>query len=141
MRGGRATDYLRIYPDADRMNIVGFIHLLYEMELNRFSSQVAGIASGLAHLHDHALIHGEVMGGNVLIEHSSGRAMLCDYGLWNVLDDNRFEFTMVDRIAMRFLAYELCTCEISDVTFATDVWSFGMTAYVRGDFIYLQVIH
>jgi len=111
MRGGRATDYLKVHPDADRMNLV------------------VGIANGLAYLHDNELVHGELMGSNILVEHSRGRAMLCDYGLWNILDDNRFEFTMGDRESLRFLAYELCTCSVLQPTFATDVWSFGMTAY------------
>jgi len=111
MQGGRVPEYLRHHPETDRMKLA------------------VDVAQGLAYLHDNDLIHGELMGSNVLVNHVNGRALLCDYGLWNVLDDNRFEHTMGDRPCLRFAAVELCVGDVSNVTPITDVWSYGMTAY------------
>jgi eukaryotic-like serine/threonine-protein kinase len=51
------------------------------MELRRAVSIAREAASGLAHAHEHGVIHRDVSPGNIMVEGSSGRGVLVDFGL------------------------------------------------------------
>jgi len=118
IEGGCARDFVKEHESIDH------VWLLRE------------VADGLRYLHRHNIIHGDVKGTNILIRQkaSSIRVMLCDFGLSKALGCTGY--TTVAKGTYPFMAKELhrhtkseeeeATCVL---TFQTDVWAWGMTAY------------
>ncbi|PPR05804.1 hypothetical protein CVT26_010154 [Gymnopilus dilepis] len=113
---GNAVDYLRKNPTADRLQLV------------------LDVACGLAYLHTHRhpIIHADLKGNNVLIT-DEGRAAICDFGLSKVLEDlgcpSGFSLSNPGIGPLRWLAPELMEDDEQPAIPASDVWSFGCTAF------------
>ncbi|KIO21062.1 hypothetical protein M407DRAFT_51459, partial [Tulasnella calospora MUT 4182] len=107
---GDVHSYLEDYPDADRKKIV------------------RQVAEGLVYLHsqDPPVVHGDLKGGNVLID-KEGDAALCDFGLSTLLMVNPATMTMstVAVGTVRWCAPELLTSNVPEKTPASDVWAFA----------------
>ncbi|KAG8970627.1 hypothetical protein FRC05_000563 [Tulasnella sp. 425] len=110
---GDVHSYLEDYPDADRKKIV------------------RQVVEGLVYLHsqDPPVVHGDLKGGNVLID-KEGDAALCDFGLSTLLMVNPATMTMstVGVGTVRWCAPELLTSNVPEKTPASDVWAFAALA-------------
>ncbi|KAG9312190.1 kinase-like domain-containing protein [Chiua virens] len=91
---------LNRYVASSGLSLRNKVDLLYE------------VSSGLAYLHSHQIVHGDIKPGNILIN-DDGHAVLTDFGLSIVLEMSGF--TTKNTPAIR-------------PTTATDVWAFGITA-------------
>ncbi|KAG6329715.1 hypothetical protein ID866_9375 [Astraeus odoratus] len=90
---------------------------------------IHGIARGLHYLHNYqpnAVIHGDLQGVNVLIS-ANDQALLTDFGL-SLLANSSFSLSTPHSSGgtMNWMAPEIFDGE--EVTFASDVWEFGMTS-------------
>ncbi|KAF8316461.1 kinase-like domain-containing protein, partial [Cantharellus anzutake] len=106
---GNVIDFIKNHPDANRDMIV----------------RCADVASGLEHLHSQnpSIVHGDIKGHNILIT-SDGHALICDFGLSRILDDNPTGLTStVVGMTLRFSAPELLHSERKTVE--TDVYAYG----------------
>ncbi|KIM84884.1 hypothetical protein PILCRDRAFT_817699 [Piloderma croceum F 1598] len=116
-QNGNASEYLKKNPTADRKML---IH---------------DIARGLNYLHTliPPIVHGDLKGNNVLIT-TSCRAVLTDFGLSQVIEEMispTGNTTSTAQGAVRWMAPELVLDDslTLQLTFSSDVWSFGCTAY------------
>ncbi|KAG8684680.1 hypothetical protein FRC11_011746 [Ceratobasidium sp. 423] len=109
MENGNLHQYLRQSPSANRPEL---------------SVQVA---SGLAYIHSHDMVHGDIKGLNVLIS-SNGVAKLTDFGL-STMSESSLEFsttTSPQAGSIRWAALELLS-EESAKSRESDVYALGMT--------------
>lgn len=89
------------------------------------------MAVGLAYLHDHGIVHGDMKSLNILVndEHT---ACIADFGLARILGESGFTTKSVGG-TWRWMAYELVELSeeeeeiVPQVTVQSDVWAFGMT--------------
>jgi len=89
------------------------------------------VAGGLAYLHGHGIVHGDMKSVNILVD-DEHNACIADFGLARILGETGFTTKSVGGTC-RWMAYELV--ELSDeeeecvpqVTMESDVWAFGMT--------------
>jgi len=119
-QNGNACEYLEKHPSTDRKMLV------------------RDIAQGLNYLHhtlDPPIVHGDLKGNNVLITDSC-HAVLTDFGLSQVIEDligPSGNTTSTTQGTVRWMAPELVLDDENNqtlpLTFSTDVWSFGCTAY------------
>ncbi|TFK19230.1 kinase-like protein [Coprinopsis marcescibilis] len=65
---GIIPDYVKANPLADRLKLL------------------KQVASGIAHLHSFPIVHGDLKGGNILID-SYGQAIIADFGLSKVMEE------------------------------------------------------
>ncbi|KIL59847.1 hypothetical protein M378DRAFT_969685 [Amanita muscaria Koide BX008] len=90
------------------------------------------IIKGLRYLHtfDPVIVHGDLKGANVLINHRK-EACLCDFGLSRFVVDNTLWRTTATHASgtLRWMAPELIQDDIIVPTTATDIYAFGMTSY------------
>lgn len=133
---GDVLTYLKKHPFADRRRLV------------------RQVAEGLIYLHSQDVVHGDLKGGNVLVD-SSGDAALCDFGLAKLMRDCPTSFT-TSNVGMGTLRWcapgthkssyrnscpgtdtysvltELLMESGENKTQATDVWAFaGLALEVR----------
>ncbi|KAJ7266685.1 kinase-like domain-containing protein [Mycena rebaudengoi] len=82
-------------------------------------------AQGLAYLHSQNIVHGDLRGGNVLID-SGEHAQLADFGLAVVTDATTGTTSTTQRGSLRWMAPELLNHELeSKRTRASDVYAFA----------------
>ncbi|KAI9568867.1 kinase-like domain-containing protein [Boletus coccyginus] len=109
---------LKKYVASHNLTLRGKMDLLYQ------------VASGLAFLHGHQVVHGDIKPGNILIS-DGGQAALTDFGLSIVLEMSGFT-TKNTPGTLRYMAAELLaeptTSAAIRPTTATDVWALGITA-------------
>ncbi|KAK1218197.1 hypothetical protein PQX77_019135 [Marasmius sp. AFHP31] len=91
------------------------------------------VASGLAHLHDLRIVHGDIKGLNVLITPEL-KACIGDFGLAHVADSHALKlstsFTSRSKGTMRWLAPELLDPGLSGVsTMQSDMYAYGCLCY------------
>ncbi|KAG8855843.1 hypothetical protein FRB96_006665 [Tulasnella sp. 330] len=105
---GDVLTYLKKHPFADRRRLV------------------RQVAEGLIYLHSQDVVHGDLKGGNVLVD-SSGDASLCDFGLAKLMRNCPTSFTTsnVGMGTLRWCAPELLMESSENKTQATDVWAFA----------------
>ncbi|CAE7056484.1 unnamed protein product [Rhizoctonia solani] len=112
MPNGNVTEYAVKHPEADKL------------KLN------ADIATGLDYLHNKGIIHGDLKGGNVVID-AGGTARLVDFGLAKLTEETlKFSTTSAQRGTTRWMPHELMNpAEESQavITFASDIYALGMT--------------
>ncbi|CAE6487129.1 unnamed protein product [Rhizoctonia solani] len=115
MPNGNITEYVINHPDTDKLKLS------------------ADIAAGLAYLHNAGVIHGDLKGGNVVID-ADGTARLVDFGLAKLTEETlKFSTTSAQRGTTRWMPHELMNpAEESKavITFASDVYALGMTFLV-----------
>lgn len=110
---GDVTKYLKHNPNANRMHLV------------------CQFFSGLAYLHGHNIVHGDLKPPNILIDNAAN-AVLADFGQSRILGVSGFTTsTMTVAGTRRYMAPELMLPENPDAspapTKASDVWAAGMT--------------
>ncbi|KAF8341336.1 kinase-like domain-containing protein [Cantharellus anzutake] len=106
-KNGHVYNYLKNQRDADRMLLCH------------------DVANGVAHLHSrlHPVVHGDLKAYNILVD-DNGRAVLCDFGLSQMLDNSASGFTSsVIGGTTRYLAPELTRGDAR--TTASDMYSFA----------------
>ena len=86
------------------------------------------ISAGLHAAHRKGLVHRDVKPGNVLIENSSGRAKITDFGLVRVSDGERFTRDEVVPGTPEYMSPEQIE-RPSEVDARSDVYSLGVTLY------------
>lgn len=88
---------------------------------------IGQIASALDYAHQQNVIHRDLKPGNILV--SSGQAMLTDFGLASMVEDNSVSISMTGGIAgtYNYMAPEVFNNE--DVTSAADVYALGCVLY------------
>ena len=57
---GDLTEYIRNYPNENRLGLVGFLCLASDPVLN--PPQLSGVAEGLYFLHSYDVVHGDLKG-------------------------------------------------------------------------------
>ncbi|CAE6436878.1 unnamed protein product [Rhizoctonia solani] len=110
MKQGNLVMFLSKNPDVDKYAIC------------------AQVAEGVAHLHGHGIIHGDIKGSNILMS-DNGIPKLTDFGSAQI-DWCTLEFTGSTKIqtTMSFSAPEILKTRGNlKLTTATDVYSLGMT--------------
>ena len=87
-------------------------------------------ASALADVHAHGLIHGDIAPKNVLIEVSSMRVKLCDFGLSSRLDheQKRSDDNFL-RGTLEYMSPEQTGRTNLDVDYRSDLYSLGVSLY------------
>ncbi|OCH94020.1 kinase-like protein [Obba rivulosa] len=108
MEKGDLLRYLRQNPDANRVKLINEVSL------------------GMRYLHDEKIVHGDIKVVNVLVD-DSGKACLTDFGLSIKAQKN--ESPKRSRSAAGTLRYMAPEAIRGDLTFATDVYSFGMLIF------------
>ncbi|KAF7971719.1 hypothetical protein HWV62_20085 [Athelia sp. TMB] len=114
MKNGNARNYLASHQDCDRNKL---LH---------------GASLGLVYLHEREVIHGDIKATNILID-DTGNAVLSDFAMSSVRSDMSRHSTQNDAAAIdlvgsrNWMAPEILTG--SSLTFASDMYSFGMTIY------------
>jgi len=111
-------EYLRIHEDADRIELI------------------CGVADGLQYLHSMGVVHGDMKGANILVA-THAHPVLADFGLSVNEAQNTQGLTTTQAFAgtTRWMAPERLDPEQYGLngrtsrTFASDVYSFGMTIY------------
>ncbi|KAG2017855.1 TKL/TKL-ccin protein kinase [Coprinopsis cinerea AmutBmut pab1-1] len=76
MRHGSLPRYLSQKPNANRLLLI------------------SDVASGLAYLHEHGVVHGDLKGVNILVS-PSGHACLADFGLAKIADNEIISWTSI----------------------------------------------
>ncbi|EJU01860.1 kinase-like protein [Dacryopinax primogenitus] len=115
---GNVMKYLELHDDADRAELID------------------GVADGLKYLHEKGVVHGDVKGANILVA-SDGHPVLADFGLSVMEEQNSQGQTTTQTFAgsMRWMAPERLAPDQFGMgartsrTFASDIYSFGMTIY------------
>ncbi|CAE6385150.1 unnamed protein product [Rhizoctonia solani] len=91
---------------------------------------ITNATTGLAYLHERGIIHGDLKGGNIVIA-ADGTARLVDFGLAKMTESAlKFSATSTVKGTHRWMAPELMNPDEKSkafVTFATDIYSMGMT--------------
>lgn len=84
------------------------------------------MADAVRYLHREGIVHGDIKGSNILVS-AAVTVLLCDFGL-SKLSDTRTRTLLVGAASVRWCAPEVLI-EEEPKTFASDVYSFGMTVY------------
>ncbi|KAG2128949.1 kinase-like domain-containing protein [Suillus bovinus] len=96
MEGGTLAQYLRDHEEN--------IPCMKKLTL------IKDVTFGLEYLHSHLIVHGDLTTNNVMLDDESGRALLIDFGLSNVLDGmagSCYSLSAARPGAVRFAAPEL----------------------------------
>ena len=117
-----------VLPYCERGSASKLIGKISEEELWDFIGQVA---SGLAHLHKHGIIHQDIKPANILIN-SDNQYMITDFGistgLRNTIRKSRGADADSGSGTTAYMPYECLGAKPSNVI-SRDIWSFGATLY------------
>jgi serine/threonine protein kinase len=157
MENGTMNDYLKAHVDVNVLNVVRATFIYREcVRILDTCAQVQGVASGLEYLHEQGIVHSDLKGVSTFfsfLDHGSpkfrdskdnvligrdGRAVLSDFGISRLMINSvTIAGTKSIKGNMRWMAPELILPgeepQHSCHTKATDVWAFGMVAYVSGN--------
>ncbi|KNZ73227.1 putative LIM domain-containing serine/threonine-protein kinase, partial [Termitomyces sp. J132] len=136
LKSGNVVDFLAEFPDADRRSLVRFNATLVLPMSDAYLVKIRGIATGMSHLHDNGIVHGDIKGPNILVTDTDPpRAVLADFGLAAVVDTEGLKSPLLSSNAIEggtrpFEAPELLDPDIDyRRTTASDVYAFSMTVY------------
>ncbi|KIL54563.1 hypothetical protein M378DRAFT_753083 [Amanita muscaria Koide BX008] len=118
-----------VSPWMENGNIMEYLKQNPSLPASKFLKEMI---KGLHYLHsfDPVIVHGDLKGANVLINHRK-EACLCDFGLSRFVVDNTLWRTTATHATgtLRWMAPELIQEDITVATIATDIYAFGMTCY------------
>ncbi|CAA7264551.1 unnamed protein product [Cyclocybe aegerita] len=112
---GTVSNYLKQCPDANRLKLL------------------VQVASGITYLHTLNIIHGDLKGGNILVD-QSGNAIITDFGLSKVMEEMSDTMNMGTSFfagSTRWMAPELINALVADegvipsITTFSDVYAFA----------------
>lgn len=88
-------------------------------------------AEGLADVHDAGVVHRDVKPDNIMLEESTGRAVVMDFGIGRQYKSNQDKRTMAPGGTPAYMAPEVAGGIVIPATneFKADVYSFGATAF------------
>lgn len=95
--------------------------------LHRAMTILTQVARGLTAVHRAGVLHRDVKPDNIIIEEGTGRPVLIDFGLVNLLRGKRIEGNAEG--TPDYMAPEVWQPMLGPVTHATDVYALGCTAY------------
>lgn len=117
-----------VLPYCEKGSASKLIGKISEEELWNFIGQVA---SGLAHLHKHGIIHQDIKPANILIN-SDNQYMITDFGistgLRNTIRKSRGTDDDSGSGTTAYMPYECLGAKPSNVI-SRDIWAFGATLY------------
>ncbi|KAK1230422.1 Rho guanine nucleotide exchange factor [Marasmius sp. AFHP31] len=121
-----------VSPWMERGNLVTFLKNAPPEQVDH-TLLAYDVASGLAHLHDMKIVHGDMKGVNVLIT-PEGRAAIGDFGLSHVADSHALKlstsFTSRAKGTTRWLAPELLRSTPPSIsTVQSDMYAYGCVCY------------
>ncbi|KAL0058646.1 hypothetical protein AAF712_014672 [Marasmius tenuissimus] len=120
-----------VSPWMERGNLVTFLKNTPPENVDRVLLAY-DVASGLAHLHDMKIVHGDMKGVNVLIT-PEGRALIGDFGLSHVADSHALKLstslTNQAKGTTRWLAPELLRSNAPVSTVLSDMYAYGCVCY------------
>ncbi|KAG5718462.1 putative LIM domain-containing serine/threonine-protein kinase [Termitomyces sp. T112] len=118
LKSGNVVDFLVEFPNANRRSLI------------------RGIATGMSHLHENGIVHGDIKGQNVLVTDTDPpRAVLADFGLATVVDTEGLQSPYLSSNAIEGGTMQFEAPELLDPTIfyrrttASDVYAFSMTVY------------
>ncbi|KAG6827960.1 hypothetical protein H0H87_003252, partial [Tephrocybe sp. NHM501043] len=118
LENGNVVEFLRRNPQANRPSLI------------------FGVASGMTHLHENGLVHGDIKGQNILVTDTvPPRACLADFGFMTVTDhrsvrSEALSSNPAEGGTIQFEAPELLDPDIPHRrTNASDVYAFSMASY------------
>lgn len=88
---------------------------------------ISEVASALAHMHRHGVVHRDVKPANILIDSSSGRSLVTDFGIARSGDATGLTSTGMMIGTPAYLSPEQVTGDASD--HRVDIYALGVTAY------------
>lgn len=88
----------------------------------------ADVADGLAHAHDHGVVHRDIKPQNLLLS-VDGRMYISDFGLSRLLDEPRLTLTGELMGTPAYLSPEQVRGDESQIDHRTDIYSLGVTLY------------
>jgi len=109
---------------------------LYEFIQKNFSSNsywttidqiLCDVARGMAYLHEHRIVQGDLKSHNILLRENTNQAIICDFGISRCLDNDNQEKkrTNTTKGTIRWMAPELCSPPPEPSSYSSDVWSYG----------------
>jgi hypothetical protein len=78
------------------------------LHLGRVKDIASGVAEGLAHAHQHRIVHCRLSPSNILIERSQDRALVCDFGMPHVGGGPEAAATRALFLDARYMSPEQC---------------------------------
>jgi serine/threonine protein kinase len=113
------------YIEGDTLeNLLKDRKVLPPAEAARIAMQVA---AGLAAAHEREMVHRDIKPANILIEHSTNRVKLTDFGLARATDDVRLTRTGIVTGTPLYMSPEQATGETADER--SDLFSLGAVLY------------
>ncbi|KAK0499826.1 kinase-like domain-containing protein [Armillaria luteobubalina] len=125
MSNGTAPQFLKQNPSANIDKLVGFYLLsVLFLEVTLSACQLFEIAQGIEYLHSQSVVHGDIKGGNILID-EQWHPKLADFGLTVFADATR-QFTTDQGGTLRWMAPELLR-PLGNFkrTFSSDIYAYG----------------
>ena len=92
---------------------------------------LAQAAAGLAAVHKAGVVHRDIKPGNVMVETTTGRALLMDFGIGRKLDVSQKEAPVAKRGTPAYMAPEIIRAPLVHPVdeHLVDIYAFGVTAY------------
>jgi len=123
MENGNIRGYVQKIRDRDKLSGSEFVS-----SVNKWLHQVA---LGLAYLHDHSIVHGDINGENILVD-DNGMVRLTHPGLGVINEATPRKYASKHKVAFQYRAPELFEpeafgLELPTPTFASDIYAFACT--------------
>ncbi len=98
------------------------------LENRRAAEIMRDVACGISAVHQHGILHRDLKPDNVLVESSTGRAMVADFGLAKFSEEQGMTLTGVGIGTPQYMPPEQAE-DAASATIASDVYSLGATLY------------
>ncbi|TCD69532.1 hypothetical protein EIP91_007155 [Steccherinum ochraceum] len=124
MKNGSIRDYMDVIERQGMLSEDVFLDFVHQCLLD--------VASGLTYLHSEGIVHGDLHGGNLLVD-DGGKVRLTDFGMALLADATAYNYASVHGGgATRWTAPELIDPEEFNLltrrpTYQSDVYAFGCT--------------
>ncbi len=97
----------------------------------RLAELFAGAADGLAHLHEHGILHRDLKPGNLMLTEGGGRLVIMDLGLAKLADQSQALTSADVKIlgTLRYMAPEQLQRRLVEIDARADVYGLGAALY------------
>lgn len=132
-----SADFL-VTEFIDGLTLEQMIDAAYGRKTLIATSDVVGIlakaAAGLAAIHRAGVVHRDIKSGNVMVEDSTGRVLIMDFGLGQKIDLTAKESIVAPRGTPAYMAPEIIRSQRVEPVkeYLADIYAFGIMAYELG---------